>query len=127
MGAVEVVNAVVQALKPGVAFKDVYLKGKDLVQRKNPTLLEEVFMKSVGFGMGIEFKDPMMVLSEKSEHVVQRGMVFCISVGFHHQGGEKKWAVWLCDTVLITATGAENLTQDSSKKAEDVMYELDNQ
>ena len=54
--ALEVQQLVIRDLKPGKLFKEVYLAARGLVQSKAPELVAG-FAKSLGFVMGLEFKD----------------------------------------------------------------------
>merc|ERR1719247_10303 len=98
--SLEVQTHVFACLKPGVVFKDIYVQARKLVERKNALLLPR-FVKNVGFAMGLEFKDPQMMLSDKSDRKVAPGMVFCISVGFSDATVAKPWATWIADTVHV--------------------------
>merc|ERR1719238_1972695 len=137
--ALEVENLVIDTLKPGTTFKDVYRIALERVQEKSPQHLGS-FVKNVGFGLGHEFKDPQQLLAEKSERGVKAGMVFCVSIGFLC-GGDAPWAVWLCDTVVVVGEAgdasvadstdprglAQVLTDDCSRSPALVQYELEDQ
>ena len=58
-----------------------------LHKQKKPEL-EQYFLKSIGFGMGMEFRDTAYVLSPKNSLPLRTGMVFCLSLGL--QGLEEK-------------------------------------
>merc|ERR1712046_372841 len=113
---------IVQQLKPGKAFKEIYVSARAIVQQKCPDLVDR-FVKNVGFVMGLEFKDPQLILSEKSERQVVKGMAISVSVGFCDTSCEKPWAIWLSDTVVV---GDEpQMVTTASKKPDDMMYELE--
>lgn len=114
---------IISALVPGAVFRDIYLAARARVLEQSAVLVER-FVKNVGFAMGLEFKDPMLVLSEKSEQKVLAGMVFCISVGFSADNG-MDWAVWLSDTVVLPRNGGpcELLTSGCSSEEKDMWFE----
>ncbi|CAK0798329.1 unnamed protein product, partial [Prorocentrum cordatum] len=111
------------ALVPGAVFRDIYAAARARVQEQSAVLVER-FVKNVGFAMGLEFKDPLLVLSEKSDQRVLAGMVFCISVGFSADQGTS-CAVWLSDTVMIPRSGGpcELLTGLCSSEQKDMWFE----
>jgi len=60
------------------------------------------------FGMGIEFREGSLLISNKSDIIAQKGMVFNINVGFSDLENPesktsegKKYALYLGDTVLV--------------------------
>lgn len=71
----------------GISARDVYNHALGYVKDKKPDL-ERYFLKSIGFGTGMEFRDSAYLLSAKNSRKLRSGMVFCLSLGL--QGLEDK-------------------------------------
>lgn len=71
----------------GVSARDVYNHALGYVKDKKPDL-ERYFLKSIGFGTGMEFRDSTYLLSSKNARKLRSGMVLCLSLGL--QGLEDK-------------------------------------
>ena len=89
LAELDVLDAVLKSLRPGAKFKEAYVQSKGMVANQNPEFLE-LFVKNVGFGKGVEFKDPQLVLNEKCECEVRPGWVFASLWAFTSklQGGD---------------------------------------
>ena len=71
----ELREAAIAKLKPGVKVCDVHEAVSARLKRSKPELLPKL-QKSLGFGIGLEFKESNMLLSEKSTKGIRPGMVF---------------------------------------------------
>ncbi|GJJ12499.1 hypothetical protein Clacol_006742 [Clathrus columnatus] len=95
-----------------VPARDVYNHALGYVREKKPDL-EKYFLKSIGFGTGMEFRDSVYLLSPRNARKLRTGMVFCLSLGL--QGLEdksgKKYALSLIDTVRIGPERSVCLTE----------------
>ncbi|KFH03669.1 transcriptional elongation factor FACT140 [Toxoplasma gondii VAND] len=126
----ELLNYVISLLKPGASFSSIYADARAFVEEKKPALADHL-LKMVGHCMGLEYRSNSLVLNAKnSKSVVERGMVFNISVGFSHltTAKGKNYAIWLADTVLLPKEeGAAPvvLTDGTSKVLRHVSYELE--
>lgn len=122
--ALEVHQLVIERLVPGAIFKDIYLAARGHVNSRRPDLLSS-FAKSVGWVLGIEFRDQQAQLVDTCLREVQSGMVFCVSSGFVQEAGA--WCVWVCDTVAVPKAGdtIKIFTQQATRAARDVIYELE--
>eukprot|EP00930_Biecheleria_cincta_P082284 TRINITY_DN72045_c0_g1_i1.p1 TRINITY_DN72045_c0_g1~~TRINITY_DN72045_c0_g1_i1.p1 ORF type:complete len:1097 (-),score=248.13 TRINITY_DN72045_c0_g1_i1:361-3651(-) len=124
----EVIQLVINRLKPGAMFKDVYREAKGKVQSARPDLVPRL-VKSLGYLTGLELRDSLARLDEKSEREVEAGNIFVIAAGFESAtmvAGQQPWAVWVAQTVLVPASGeAQVLTSACSSKLQHVMWELD--
>lgn len=67
----------------GNELKDVYEGAKSFLKSKDPTLLSYL-PKTLGFAMGLEFRDATMVLNQTNTTKFVPNMVFTLSVGFHN-------------------------------------------
>lgn len=112
-------------MKEGVTARDVYLHALDFVRERRPEL-EKHFVKTVGFGMGMEFRDATYVLSAKNARQLKTNMVFNLGLGFSDltdQNGQK-YALHLVDTVRIDANKSVLLT-DGVKHSKETLFFLD--
>ena len=62
------------------------------------------FVKSCGFGLGLEFRDASLLLTERNSRLIQAGQCFNLSIGFTElqtASAGRRYAVYLADTVLV--------------------------
>ncbi|KAL0947324.1 hypothetical protein HGRIS_013443 [Hohenbuehelia grisea] len=111
-------------MKDGTPTREVYQHAIGYVREKQPNL-EKHFVKNVGFGMGLEFRDSVYLLSAKNTRTLHPNMVFNLSLGFSDltDANGDKYAMHLLDTVKVTADKAVLLT-DGVKSKEDTMFLL---
>jgi nucleosome binding factor SPN SPT16 subunit len=102
-------NLILKEIRDGVAVKDVYSKAHSLIRSKKPEL-EKHFLKNVGYGIGLETKDPTLVLSGKNSRTLRDGMTLCITTGFSdiqnpdpQDKNSKVYSLVLTDTVRVTS------------------------
>ncbi|XP_046843723.1 FACT complex subunit SPT16-like [Xenia sp. Carnegie-2017] len=119
-------DVVIDKLKDGVKLCDVYNTALEHVKEKKPDLVSK-FVKSIGFVMGIEFRESSLIINAKSSHKAQKGMVFCISVGFsglsnkeENSTKEKQYALFIGDTVVINDKGPATLLTLAKKKINNI-------
>lgn len=112
-------NLVLKEIRDGVAVKDVYNKALGLVKSKKPEL-EKSFLKSVGFGIGLETKDPTLLLNGKSTRTLRDGMTLCITTGFNdiqnpdpQDKQSKVYSLVLTDTIRVTGNEPVVFTGDA--------------
>ncbi|POY72753.1 hypothetical protein BMF94_4160 [Rhodotorula taiwanensis] len=112
-------------LKEGVVCKDFYQKVVDKIQADRPDLMDR-FMKTAGFGIGIEFRDNAYPLSPKGTRTIKANMVFSLTLGFNGipDGKGSSYAVSLNDTVQVGKDGAKVLA-DGLKGKDDVMFYME--
>ncbi|KAI8987435.1 FACT complex subunit-domain-containing protein [Mycotypha africana] len=127
----EVQDRVLSTIREGVKIRDVYNKALALIKSKRPDL-EKNFIKTVGFGMGIEFREANYVLNPKNSRELKSGMVLNVQVGFSDLENPKatdsrgqKYALMLIDTVRVTDDVPIVLTADCSKKLNKISYFFD--
>lgn len=121
-------------LKDGVKLSDVYSAVYDYVGQQRPEL-QESFTKSVGFAMGIEFREGSLMIAPKCNLTVNKGMVFNINLGFSNLTNStaeeeegKTYAIFIGDTVLVEQSGpATELTALSKKKLSSIAIFLGNE
>lgn len=99
---------VMKEVREGAVVKDIYNKALSLVRSKKPDL-EKHFLKNVGGGIGIETRDPTLVLNGKNARTLKDGMTLCVTTGFsdivNPAPQDKKsgtYSMVLSDTVRVT-------------------------
>lgn len=79
---VAVQDACIAAMRPGNPLKGVYAAAiKKLEQEGRQDLIEKL-PKSLGFSIGLEFREPAMLLTAKNAAIFRPGMIFNLSIGF---------------------------------------------
>ncbi|AEO56023.1 hypothetical protein MYCTH_2300442 [Thermothelomyces thermophilus ATCC 42464] len=101
-------NLILKEIRDGVVVKDVYNKAYNLIKSKKPEL-EKHFLKNVGYGIGLENKDPTLVLNGKNTRTLRDGMTLCITTGFSdiqnpepQDKNSKVYSLVLTDTIRVT-------------------------
>lgn len=107
---VSVHNLILKEIRDGVVVKDVYAKALHMVKSKKPEL-EKHFLKNVGYGIGLENKDPTLLLNGKNTRTLRDGMTLCITTGFSdiqntnpQDKNSKVYSLVLSDTIRVTNT-----------------------
>lgn len=102
-------NQIIKEIRDGMAAKDVYSRALNLVKAKKPEL-EKHFLKNVGWGIGLENKDPTLVLSAKNQRTLKDGMTLIINTGFQdvenpqpQDKSSKIYSLVLTDTIRVTS------------------------
>ncbi|KAI9224251.1 FACT complex subunit-domain-containing protein [Blastocladiella britannica] len=125
----EVLGYVVSALRPGVKCRDVYTKTAAYVRTHRPDL-EPHLTKSLGFSIGIEFRDAQFALSPKAPESaeVPAGAVFNLTIGLQNLDNPgakdpraRTYALQVCDTVVVSNERNAVLTADCTREAADVV------
>ncbi|THV07844.1 FACT complex subunit SPT16 [Dendrothele bispora CBS 962.96] len=111
-------------IKEGVTSKDIYQHALSFVKDKDPEL-EKHFVKTAGFGTGIEFRDSAYVLGPKNTRVLKKNMVFNLDLGFADLKDKdgSKYALHLADTVKVGSERSSTLTEPL-KSAKDYLFFL---
>lgn len=97
--------------------------------------LETHLTRDCGFALGLEFREPTLLLNSKCDARVRSGMVFNVAVGLENLEAKdakdpknKNYALFIADTVLVTESGtAEVLTHRAPKTWKDVSYYLNDE
>lgn len=131
-------NTCLEAMVIGNELKDVYEAAQGYLNKKNASLIAYL-PKSFGFAIGIEFRDPTLVLNAANSSKFVEDMVFNLSVGFHNVPltGEDKagstssaikklnvFSLLLGDTVRIMKEGAPDILTKFSKEYSDISYNI---
>ncbi|KAJ3350446.1 FACT complex subunit spt16 [Allomyces javanicus] len=127
----EVFGYLVSLLRPGLKGKEVYGKVLQYVKAKRPDL-EPNLVKSVGFGMGIEFRESTFVLNAKNDVELLPNAVLNVSIGFQNltnpDAKDKRnqvYALHIADTVVVGNDKTVTLTSDCTRDAAEVCFELE--
>lgn len=113
-------NLVLKEIRDGTVAKDVYNKALSYVRSKKPEF-EKHFLKNVGYGIGLETRDPTLVLSAKNSRTLKDGMTLCISTGFAdlenpqpQDKNSKVYSLIVTDTIRVTTEGTINFTGEAA-------------
>ncbi|KAG6379251.1 FACT complex subunit SPT16 [Boletus reticuloceps] len=117
-------SEVVREMKDGKTLRDMYQFAAEYIREKKPDL-EKNFVKNLGSGIGIEFRDSAYVLSLKNGRQLKTNMVFNLVLGFSDLVDEsgKKYALHLVDTVRVGPDRAAFLT-DGVKSSKETLFFL---
>ncbi|EFA86784.1 FACT complex subunit SPT16 [Heterostelium album PN500] len=122
-------NQIIKQLKPGVKFSQIYEKATQVIEAEKPELLK-YFLKSCGYGIGLEFQESYANISASNQKLIKGGMVLNVVVGFQNieakkfkDDKSKLYSLMIGDTVSIDDEGKVNvLTSECGKKPNDVFY-----
>jgi Xaa-Pro aminopeptidase len=98
--------AAIRTVKAGVEIKQVDMAARNVISRYNLP----VYGHRTGHGLGLEVHE-QPVVSKESRRRLQAGMVFTVEPGVYVPG---KLGVRIEDDILVTQTGCEILSSDSS-------------
>jgi len=121
-------DAVVKEIKEGVTVKSLYEKAVSVVKAKKPEL-ESHFLKSIGFGIGMETKDDTLVLDAKNTRTLRDGMTLAIATGFQDLVNDKPqnkksktYSLLVADTIRVTNDAAVVFTKDAPTDLEHTSF-----
>ncbi|RHZ49171.1 hypothetical protein Glove_529g41 [Diversispora epigaea] len=116
-------------IKDGVKISDVYKKALKYIKMKRPELVEK-FVKNLGHGMGIEFRESNYILNLKNDKEFQAGMVLNLFTGFVDlenpkatDAKNKIYALWIIDTVRVSNESAVPFTE-GNKNLDSICFSL---
>ncbi|KAL7959556.1 FACT complex subunit domain-containing protein [Trichoderma compactum] len=117
-------NTIIKEIRDGMAAKDVYAKALGVIKSKKPEM-EKHFLKNVGWGVGLENRDPTLVLSAKNQRVLKDGMTLIINTGFQdienpqpQDKNSKVYSLVLTDTIRVTAAEPVVFTAEAPTSAD---------
>ncbi|KAG6849338.1 hypothetical protein H0H93_009304 [Arthromyces matolae] len=111
-------------IKEGVSARDIYQHALSFVKTKDSEL-EKHFVKNLGFGMGIEFRDSAYVLSAKNGRSLQKDMIFNLGLGFSDlvDNTGKKYSLHIVDTIRVDLDKSTLLTE-GMRSTKDTLFFL---
>jgi len=108
---------VFEMIKDGAVIKDIYNNAVGQIRAKYPEL-ESHFVKNLGSGIGIEFRDSTTLINAKNTRTLKAGMALNVSIGFQNLENPKvkspkeaKYSLLLSDTLIVTTDAPIVLTE----------------
>lgn len=137
----EVQEACMGAMRPGKPLKSVYKAAMACIQaKKGFEHLVSKLPKNLGFAMGLDFREPTLLLTAKNPIAFKPGMVFCLSVGFQEvelteahrantpsNSAVKKlsnYSLLISDMVAITQAKVPDVLTKMGKALTDIAYNI---
>ena len=77
-------DACIKVMKPGKALKDVYKAAVTYLQDNGAEHLVATLPKTLGFSIGLDFRDANLTLSPKNGAIFKAGMTFSLACGFQN-------------------------------------------
>jgi nucleosome binding factor SPN SPT16 subunit len=121
-------DSIIKESRAGVTVKSLYEKAVGMVKAKKPEL-EGNFLKSIGFGIGMETKDDTLLLDAKNDRTLRDGMTLTITTGFKDLTNEKPqdkksktYALLVADTIRVTNAAAVVFTKDAPSDLESTSF-----
>eukprot|EP00835_Amoeboradix_gromovi_P004323 NODE_330_length_10876_cov_0.359840.p1 type:complete len:826 gc:universal NODE_330_length_10876_cov_0.359840:5183-7660(+) len=107
---IELFEYALSNIVPGNTCSSVYTKFVAYIRQKYE-YLESNILKSLGFLLGIEFRDKNYQLRSDCESVIVENMVFTITMGLNNlQDKEMRYSLYLADTILVEHSSSRRLT-----------------
>ncbi|KAJ7544149.1 hypothetical protein O6H91_09G066200 [Diphasiastrum complanatum] len=123
----------IEALRVGNSMSAPFKAAFSIVEKEAPEFLPHL-TKSVGAGIGIEFRESWLNLNAKNDRLIKAGMTFNVTVGLHNLQAQKQtnpktriFSLLLADTVVVRQKGPENATGSCTKSFSDVAYSFMNE
>jgi nucleosome binding factor SPN SPT16 subunit len=117
-------NSILKDVRDGMQAKDVYNKAIGIIKAKKPEM-EKHFLKNVGYGTGLETRDPTLVLNAKSTRTLKDGMTLIITTGFQdvenpepQDKNSKVYSLILTDTIRVTSADSVVFTAEAPTSAD---------
>lgn len=117
-------SSIIKEIRDGMTAKEVYSKALNLIKAKKPEM-EKHFLKNVGWGVGLENRDPTLVLNAKNSRTLKDGMTLIIHTGFHdienpqpQDKYSKIYSLVLTDTIRVTTGEPVIFTAESPTSAD---------
>ena len=114
-------------IKDGAIVKDIYNSTLGQIRAKHPEL-ESHFVKNLGAGIGIEFRDTTTLINNKNTRTLKAGMTLNVSIGFQNLDNpnvknpkEAKFSLLLVDTIIVTNDAPIVLTE-SNKDVKNISF-----
>lgn len=126
-----------EKMVPDNELKDVYEAARNYLKTKDASLLSYL-PKSLGFAIGLEFRDPTLVLNQTNTTKFVPGMVFTLSLGLNNvplSEEDKKnvpeavkalslFSLLVSDMVMVQKDGVPEVFTKISKEFSDISYSI---
>ena len=116
----------IDQLRDGVKLNEIFDKIRQQCQTERPDLADKL-TPTLGFVIGIEFREANYLISNKCTSLAKQGMVFQISIGFSDlinpeakEDEAKKYALFIGDTILVNKDVAATVLTLPKKKIENI-------
>eukprot|EP00050_Salpingoeca_kvevrii_P010632 m.9559 g.9559 ORF g.9559 m.9559 type:complete len:1001 (-) comp2986_c0_seq1:1075-4077(-) len=123
----ELQTFVLEAIRPGKEFAQVYKDAAAFIEDKRPDLRPH-FVKNLGFVIGIEFRDSTLILSTKNSRKIRENMTINLSLGFSgipsKEENGSNYALMLIDTIVVKANECEVLTSLAKKDYKSIRFQF---
>ena len=114
---------IISIIKPGIKYKDINNKAKDLIAKeciklgiiKDKSEVQKYYWHGIGHSLGLDTHD---MGSKDRDTVFKEGMVWTVEPGIYIE--EEGIGIRIEDDILITQDGVEVLTKDMIKTVEDI-------
>ncbi|KAF8303076.1 FACT complex subunit SPT16 [Clavulina sp. PMI_390] len=118
-------HEVLSKMHDGAKTEDVYTAAVDYIKSKKPEL-EKHFPKSIGFAMGLEFRDSQWIINSKNTRILRSDMIFSLALGFQdlEDSKGKKYALSLIDTIKVSSNASVCLTE-GGKDSKDFIFRFE--
>ena len=130
-------EAALEKMIAGNELKDVHAAVSGYVRSKNEALLPHL-PKTLGFAIGLEFRDSTLLLNASNANKFETGMILNVSIGFHkiplgesdRSGASEavkklnEFSLLLADTVIISKEGPPEILTKAPKDFASVSYNL---
>lgn len=117
-------NTIIKDIRDGMTAKEVYGKAISIIKSKKPDM-EKHFLKNVGWGIGLENKDPTLILNAKNQRTLKDGMTLIIHTGFQdlenpqpQDKHSKVYSLVLTDTLRVTTAEPVVFTAEAPTSAD---------
>lgn len=114
-------------LVAGAKLSAVYNSTKAKLEGSKYPFLAGKVGKSMGFAMGIDFRESSLLISPKTEETARKGMVFNINIGCSDltnrdtkDAKNKKYAISIADTVLVNDGEPATILTAGKKRAKNI-------
>jgi len=115
-------QAIIDTLKPGKLISNAYESGLQHFKSKKPDYLQYLLKTSFGFVTGIEFRESLLLISDKCKQPVEKNMTFVVAVGLQNfpnkeakEEANKTTSIFISDTILVCEEGNNEVLTVNAK------------
>ena len=121
-------NKLISIIKIGKKISDVYKEIKqEIISRDSE--LESHIPKTFGNGIGLEYSNSKLLITENNDEIFQKGNTLNIILSLENlkkESSEKTYTLQIADTIVIKDDNEkENFTEDVSKELSDIYYNME--
>eukprot|EP00112_Aurelia_sp_Birch-Aquarium-sp1_P005971 Seg1670.1 transcript_id=Seg1670.1/GoldUCD/mRNA.D3Y31 product="FACT complex subunit SPT16" protein_id=Seg1670.1/GoldUCD/D3Y31 len=123
---ISLLDLVIDKLRHGVKISDVYNAAHNHVSTNKPELKDN-FVKNIGFATGIEFREGSLLIDQKHNQTIKKGMTFNVSLGFSGLKNEKAkeevdkvYALFVGETVIANENEPATVLTAAKKQIKNI-------